>query len=206
MPKLLYINASPRGDVSASVNAARLFIDALPDAIEVEQIDLIDAHLPHLTAEIASAKVKFPSGAALTDEERKQWGVVESLVEQFKAADHYLFGLPMWNFSIPYTFKHYIDMITHPGLLFARDDKGIHGLASGSATVIYSRGGDYSPKDGKPDPYDFQSPYVKAWLALVGLSPVNEVLVQTTMAGPDAAKASVEGATPQLQTIAGNLA
>ncbi len=111
----------------------------------------------------------------------------------------------MWNFSIPYKFKHYIDLITHPGLTFASDADGIRGLASGSATVMYSRGGNYSPKDGQPDPFDFQSPYINAWLGLVGLGPINEVLVQGTMAGPDGVATAVAGATAQLQSLAGAL-
>lgn len=203
MTKLLYLNASPRGDDAASTQAAQIFIDALPDAVQCERTDLFDADLPDLTAEIASAKQKFPMGIDLGDAESRQWARVVELVEAFKDADHYLFGLPMWNFSIPYRFKHYIDIITHPGLLFSRDANGIHGLASGSATVIYSRGGDYSPKDGQPDPYDFQSPYVKAWLGLVGLNPVNEVLVQRTMAGPDALQEGLDATRQQLQELAG---
>ena len=202
MTKLLYLNASPRGDDAASTQAAQIFIDALPDDVQCERIDLFDADLPDLTAAVASAKQKFPMGIELSEEESAQWAKIVELVDAFKDADHYLFGLPMWNFTIPYRFKHYIDIVTHPGLLFSRDEKGIHGLASGGATVIYSRGGDYSPKDGQPDPYDFQSPYVKAWLALVGLNPVHEVLVQRTMAGPDALQETLDAARPQLQELA----
>ena len=112
-------------------------------------------------------------------------------------------NVPMWNFSVPYRLKQYIDLITHPGLTFTREADGIRGLASGPATVIYARGGDYSPKDGKPDPFDFQSPYLSAWLGLVGLGPVDEVLVQTTMAGPDALANAVQGVKDQLMSLAG---
>ena len=79
------------------------------------------------------------------------------------------------------------------------------GLVSGGATLIYSRGGDYSPKDGRPDPFDFQSPYLKAWLQLIGLGPVDEVYVQRTMAGPDGVANSVAGATAELEELAGRL-
>ncbi len=93
---------------------------------------------------------------------------ITQLVTQFLAADHYLLAVPMWNFSVPYKLKQYIDLITHPNLTFALGEKGMQGLATGNAVVVYSRGGDYSPKDGKPDAYDFQSPYLAAWLGLVG--------------------------------------
>lgn len=205
MAKLLYLNASPRGEVAASTRAAELFVSALPAHVTVERIDLFDAQLPEFTAELASAKQKFAMGMDLSDEEARQWRVITRIVEQFVSADHYLLGVPMWNFSVPYKLKQYIDLVTHPGLTFTRDEQGIRGLASGNVTIIYSRGGNYSPTDGKPDPYDFQSPYLQAWLGLVGLGPVSEVLVQGTMAGPNAAQDAVADAQAQLELLAQNL-
>ncbi len=202
MSKLIYINASPRGDQSAAVQAGQVFLDALPASVEVQQIDLFDRDLPEVTLEITSAKQKAFINAELTDAESEQWRAIVELVDEFKSADSYLFAMPMWNFTVPYRFKQYIDLITHPGLTFTRDENGPRGLASGVATVIYSRGGDYAPKDGKPDPFDFQSPYFNAWCTLVGLGPVNEVLVQRTMAGPDVVGQAIEAATAQLQELA----
>ena len=200
MSRLLYISASPRGGASASIQAADFFLEALPSEVEVERLDLFAADLPEYTPALASAKQKM--GVGLDDEEAAQWPQVKELVAQFVAADRYLFAIPMWNFSVPYKFKQYIDLVTHPGLTFTRDEQGIRGLASGPATVIYSRGGDYSAKDGQPDPFDFQSPYMNGWFTLVGLGPVEEVLVQRTMAGPDALAAAVDGARERLESLA----
>jgi len=202
MTNLLYVSASPRGDFSAAEAAASVFLESLSDSVNVNKVNLFVRNLPEVTLEITSAKMKFAMGAELTEEESRQWAGVINLVDEFKAADHYLLGVPMWNFSVPYKFKQYVDLLTHPGLTFTRDENGIRGLASGSATVIYSRGGDYSPKDGKPDPFDFQSPYMNAWLGLVGLNPVNEVLVQNTMAGPNGIANAVAAVTEQLQSLA----
>lgn len=205
MTNLLYINASPRGDISAANQAAKIFIDALPDSVKVTNLNLFDAGLPEVTLDITAAKMKFAMGLDLEDEEARQWSAVTALVDQFLAADCYLLTIPMWNFSIPYKLKQYIDLITHPGLTFTSDKNGPRGLASGSATLIYSRGGDYSPKDGKPDPFDFQSPYMNAWASLVGLNPVSEVLVQKTMAGPDALNEALEQQTSELENLAKTL-
>jgi len=205
MTKVLYINASPRGEIAASTQAAQQFVDALSPDIQVQHLNLFDAQLPEFTAELARAKQKYAMGQAMDAAEGSQWQAVLALVEQFVSADHYLFGVPMWNFSVPYKLKQYIDLITHPGLTFTRDAQGMRGLAEGAATVIYARGGNYSPKDGKPDPFDFQSPYLQAWLGLVGINPVEEILVQTTMAGPDAQSQSLEGASPALRAAAQRL-
>lgn len=202
MSEVLFINASPRGDASAAVQAAQIFIDALADSTSVTTLNLFDEDLPEVTPDMINAKFKFAMGVELTAEESTAWQPVINLVDQFKSADAFLLAVPMWNFSVPYKMKQYIDLITHPGLTFAAGENGMQGLASGSATVIYSRGGDYSPKDGKPDPFDFQSPYLTAWLGMVGAGPVADVLVQQTLAGPDAQTSAVEGARQQLEALA----
>lgn len=202
MSRLLYVNASPRGDNAASSQAANVFLDTLSGSVDVTTLNLFDAALPDVTENVVNAKFKFAMGAEMEGAEQKEWNRVMELAQAFVAADHFLFAIPMWNFSVPYPFKQYIDLITHPGVTFARDETGMKGLASGDATVIYSRGGDYSPKNGAPDPYDFQSVYVKAWLGLVGLDPIEEVLVQNTLAGPDAQTTAVESARDRLIALA----
>ena len=47
------------------------------------------------------------------------WAGVRAIVDRFKSADKLLISVPMWNFGIPYALKHYIDVITQPGLTFA---------------------------------------------------------------------------------------
>ena len=202
MSRLLYINASPRGELSASTQAAEVFLAALPGSVEVETINLFEADLPEVTLAVTAAKVKSLMALELTDDEDVLWQAVLSMVDTFKSADHYLMAIPMWNFGVPYKFKQYVDLITHPGLTFTRDENGPKGLASGSATIIFSRGGEYSPKDGVPDPFDHQSTYMNAWTTLVGIGPVNEILVQGTMAGPDAAANAVAGVKGRLQAAA----
>ena len=205
MTQLLHISASPRGQSAASSQAAAVFLDALPSGVEVTTLSLFDDSLPEVTENVVNAKFKFAMGADLSDAEAAEWQVIRQLVEQFVSADHVLLAVPMWNFTIPYRMKQYIDLITHPGLTFRRTDSGAEGLAKGAGTVIYSRGGNYSPKDGRPDPFDYQSPYLGTWLGLVGIHPVEEVLVQNTMAGPDAQDKAVEGARDRLQVLAAGI-
>ena len=130
---------------------------------------------------------------------------ITKLVSQFLEADAYAFTIPMWNFGIPHKLRQYIDLITHLGLTFTYGENGPIGLAHGPDTFIYSRGGDYSPKDGAPDPFGFQSPYMNAWTKLVGLNPVSEVLVQGTMAGPDKLKKTLREQQSQLVSLADSL-
>ena len=61
----------------------------------------------------------------------------------FKSADKYLVSLPMWNFSIPYKLKQYIDLLVHRGLTFSfTPEGGYKGLVTGKPLVaVYARGG-----------------------------------------------------------------
>ena len=43
---------------------------------------------------------------------------------------------------------------------------------------------------------------MQAWCALVGISPVNEILVQGTMSGPDGLQNAVDGARDELVSLA----
>ena len=202
MSVLLYIECSPRRADSFSSQAATIFLGALPKDVTVEHLDLFDAALPEFDAAAAAAKYKVMRGEALSADEESAWSAVVALVERFKAADHYLIAAPMWNFGIPYKLKQYIDLITHPGLTFNPRPDGMEGLAGGDAVVIYSRGGNYGPKDGQPDPYDHQSPYLQAWLGLVGVSPVVEVAVQGTMRPPVGAENHLDPVRDRLEELA----
>ncbi len=202
MSSLLYLESSPRGSESVSSIAAQTYLEALPNSVAVTHLSLFDAELPEFAATMAGAKYKTMFGQTLSEQEQRSWKQVEALVAQFLAADHYLLSVPMWNLGVPYKLKQYIDLITHPGMTFEPAAEGMKGLASGRATIIYSRGGDYSATDSGPDPYDFQSPYLCAWLAMVGIDAIDEVPIQRTMAGPEVLESALAEASTKLTTLA----
>ena len=47
--------------------------------------------------------------------------VIERMVVRLSLADRVLISTPMWNFSIPYKLKQWIDLISQPGLTFRFD-------------------------------------------------------------------------------------
>jgi len=122
MSKLLYLESSPRKDRSASIEVAQSFISTFKDADvnnEVNILDLWNFPLPEFDGVHINAKYKVLHGENPTDEESKAWDEISKIVELFKNTDSYLFSIPMWNFSIPYKLKHFIDVITQPGLTFS---------------------------------------------------------------------------------------
>ena len=102
--------------------------------------------------------------------------------DTFNDADHYLFSVPMWNFNIPYKLKHYIDIVTQPGMSWSYSpDDGYKGLMTEkTATVIYATGDGYSEGTGF-ESFDLQKPYVNLWLTFLGFKKIDKVIIDRTL-------------------------
>ena len=123
-----------------------------------------------------AAKYAGLRGTALTPAQKSAWRRIEELAAPFHAADKLLFGIPLWNFGIPYKLKHLIDVISQKDVLFTFDGTGFAGKLTGKkAAVVYARGLDYaSPGSFTPArEYDLQRPYVEMWLKFVGVTDVH---------------------------------
>ena len=188
MSKLLYIESSPRKENSSSTEVAHTFIEAFKQADasnEVETLDLWAMELPEIDGDRIAAKYSLLHGQMPEGDEANGWNEIIKVAEQFKAADCYLFSVPMWNFSIPYKLKHYIDVITQPGLTFSfSPDTGYQGMVTGKpVTVVYASGGDYSAAETSS--MDFQRSYMQMLLGFIGFEEINGVVVEPTLMGPE---------------------
>lgn len=173
--KLLHIIATPRGSESSTLKVTEAFFDGLeknnPDC-KVDTLDVTKEKLPPMTIKAVSGKYVLLSGKDLSEDLRLAWGDIIKHIERFVSADGYLVSSPMWNFSIPYYLKHYIDVIVQPGYLFKYTEKGPEGLVKNKKmVVITSRGGDYGP-DSPFHSYDFQEPYLKAIFGFSGITDI----------------------------------
>ncbi len=198
MPRILYIECSPRKERSRSIQVARAFIEAYelknPDHT-IDKLDLWQTELPRFDNEIINTKYAIFHGEEPTAEQAAAWEAVEDIIEDFKSADKYLFSLPMWNFSIPYILKHYIDIITQPGYTFVPTESGYKGLLPCKPVVcIYARGGAYAPHTGAKG-FDFQSRYLEHVLKFIGLKDVQHIFIEPTLGGsPEDQKAVMDKA------------
>jgi len=184
LSKLLYLESSPRKDRSASIEVAQSFIGAFQDADaknEVDTLDLWDFQLPEFDGDRINAKYKVLHEENPTNEEAKAWDEISKIVTLFKDADSYLFSIPMWNFSIPYKLKHFIDVIIQPGLTFNfSPETGYQGLVTGKpVTVIYARGGEYSSTETIA--MDFQKTYMEMILGFIGFQDIKTIMVEPTL-------------------------
>ncbi len=187
MSTVMYIKASPMGELSYSTAVADAFIEAYvkshPDD-EIKRLDIFERRLPAVDFATASAKYKIKHGKEHSESERRIWGEVVSLIDEFKSADKYVIATPMWNFSIPYRLKQYIDIIVQPGHTFTvTADGNYEGLVQGRPVfVAYARGGEY-PAGSAGEAFDLQKRYLELVLGFMGLTEIRSVVIEPTLAG-----------------------
>jgi FMN-dependent NADH-azoreductase len=188
MTALLHISASPRGEASESLAIARTFLDAYrtthPDAA-VNHWDLWDGALPDFAVG-ARAKMTVFGGGVPVGEEGEAWAAARRAFDRFAAADRLLFGVPMWNGSVPYVLKQFIDVVSQPGWVFGVDaETGYQHLLADSGTrvaVVYTSAV-WGPPLGPAFGTDFQSTYFADWLRWTGLDDITEIRFHPTLTG-----------------------
>jgi FMN-dependent NADH-azoreductase len=170
MPHLLHIDSSIQGERSVSRRltgrAAERWRAAHPGGT-VTYRDLGAHPLPHLDAEAGLARNVPPEQQ--TDAQAASWRLSQELVDEIRAADTILLGLPLYNFGPPSTVKAWVDHLIAPGL--SMDPATGEGLLGGrDLLVLASRGGGYAagtPREG----WDHAEPWLPHGLSLTGLQP-----------------------------------
>ena len=183
--RINYIECSPRGERSHSTKIAQAYIEQakknIPD-LELNHINPWSLNLPEFDGDMLNAKYSVISGTDPSADEVSAWSNVKNIFDEFNNADHYLFSVPMWNFNIPYKLKHYIDIITQPGMSWSyTPDDGYRGLMTEkTATIIYATGDGYGEGTGF-ESFDMQKPYVNLWLTFLGFKKIEKVVVDRTL-------------------------
>jgi FMN-dependent NADH-azoreductase len=187
MSRLLHIEASPRGDRSRSSQlAARLIanLKSVDPELGVDHLNLWREELPAFDGDLIAAKYARLAGDDFTPQQADAWSEVGAMVGRLDAADRLVISTPLWNFSIPYRLKHWIDLVTQPGLSFSFDPE--HGyrplLRRRPVDVILTSAGDYRPGPGRGRP-EFATSYLREALGFIGLRDVRFIPVGPTVGG-----------------------
>lgn len=193
MPKLLHMIGSPRAD-SESAAGGRLFVERFrerhPDW-EIDEHDLWKEPLPEFAGAILDAKYARVDGRGFTGSERDAFAVAERMAMRFALADRVVISTPMWNFSIPYRLKQWIDIISQPGLTFRFDPaQGYLPLLKDRPTlVILASGSDFVTGMNRGR-IDMATPYLREALRFIGISDVRFIPIGPTTGPPGAISAA----------------
>lgn len=207
MSTVLYIKGSPRTGRSHSLAVAEAFLESYQAANPgdtVDTLDLFAADLPPFDGLLVNAKYNILHGKPHPPEEAVAWWRVEEIIGRFKAADKYVLATPMWNFTIPYRLKQYLDIIVQPTYTFTYSPQaGYQGLVTGKPIFLaYARGGEYPP-GSSAEAFDFQTNYLEFILGFIGFTDLRRVIVEPTLeGGPETAQARRQAAIAQAREMA----
>jgi len=205
MSKVLYVEASPRKTRSRSIEVAKYFLELYKTknpADMIKTVDLWKEKLPEFDESSVLARYKILGKKDYTKEEEKSWKNITEYIEDFKSYDKYIISSSMWNFSIPYKLKNWIDVIWQPSYTFTySQDKGYEGLVKDKPVVlILARGGEY-PAGTEAENIDFQKRYLEFVLGFIGFKNIKTITIEPTLAGEEIAVQKVKEAKTKADII-----
>ncbi|XP_028395142.1 uncharacterized protein LOC114519241 [Dendronephthya gigantea] len=179
--KVLYLNSSGSDNRSYTGQTAREFLakytQIYPEHL-IEEINLWDENLLSFGLSHVESKMRIASGQNLPEDKLKLL-VVKEMTSQLLAANKVIISCPMWNYSIPYVLKQYIDCVVQSDLTFYDTANGPEGLVTGRPLLlITSSSSDFSNEPMKS--LDFQVPYLKAIFGFIGFRDFYHIYIGNT--------------------------
>lgn len=207
MKRLLHIIATPREEESRTLQVSESFLEAFKESHSgwvIDELNLSKENLPSLSQKSVSGKYVLMSGKDLYGSLKETWAEILQHIERFKTADLILISTPMWNFSIPYMLKQYIDLIVQPRQLFQYQKDGtVEGLVKGKKMIIItSRGGQYGNDMEK---MDHQEPYLRTIFGFVGIDDITFIKVEPMDMGLELRKQKIEEAQKKAKELGLNV-
>lgn len=150
--------------------------------------DLAREPVPHIDAERFGAFIAKPGERTSAQEAIAAHS--DALIDEIRNADVIVLGLPMYNFGLPSTLKAYFDHIARAGITFRYTERGPIGLLTGKKVYVFAaRGGLYAGTTR-----DSQTPYVRDFLAFLGMSDVEFVYAEGLAISESAKQQALEEA------------
>ena len=194
-PTILHIDASSRHEGSLLRKLSRQVVDKLLGANTQARLltrDLAATNLPFVDEAWVGANFTPPEDR--TPAQQTTLTLSDKLVEELRAADTIVIGVPVYNFAIPAALKAYIDQIARARVTFRYTENGPVGLLTGKrAIVVMVSGGTSLGADT-----DFASGYLRHILGFIGITDVAVVDGTGTMIDADAAASRASSAIENL--------
>jgi FMN-dependent NADH-azoreductase len=196
MTHILHIDSSPRSERSISRLLTKEFITAWKQAYPSDTVtyrDLGRHFIPPIDeAWVAAA---FSRSKELSPQLEAALKISDELIDELLAANLCVFGVPMYNYSIPANFKAYIDQIVRVKRTFTIGQDGYKGLVKDKKIlVVTTRGGTYSNS-----PLDFQEPYLKAIFELIGITDITFIHAENLSMGYEERQQSIVAVSDAIQ-------
>jgi FMN-dependent NADH-azoreductase len=130
--------------------------------------DLNASDLPLITAEWIGA-VRSPDDSR-TPAQREVLVLSDTLIAELEAADEYVIGVPMHNFTVASAFRLWVDQIARAGKTFSYANGTPVGLLTGKkATFLIASGSEYGAGSAMAS-FNFVEPYLRTIFGFLGVT------------------------------------
>lgn len=200
---ILQINSSARafanGQGSQSTRLANELVETLRAGDADATVTLRDLGAnPHPALDEATLGALFTPADARTPGQHARVALDQALIDEVKAADVIVIGVPMINFGISSQLKNWIDAIAKAGITFKYTATGPVGLIEGKKVyAVLTRGGVY-----RDQPHDTQVPYLRQTLGFLGIKDIEFIYAEGLNMGPEAADKGIASAREHIARIA----
>lgn len=197
MKNVLRITTSILGEGSISSKLMDELLAGLGDRepLQVVERNFTDEPIPHLDASWLGAI--STAEAERSAEQQEKAALSDRLIDELRAADTLLIGLPMYNFSVPSMLKAWVDHIARAGVTFKYTDSGAVGLLQDKRVYLVTAMGGIHEAGAT----DFLRPYMKQIMAFIGLSDVHFITADGLNMGPERREQGLARASKQIVDI-----
>ena len=204
--RVFHIDCSVRKNESISRQLSGFFVEQLKNKKPTLSLDYLDltTDAPEHVSDLF-IQGNYCQAELRTEEMINELAESDKLINRLHAADVYVIGMPMYNFSIPSNFKAFIDNVVRTGRTFKLQETGFQGLLMNKKVfVINTRGVDFSHE--MIQPMDQLIPYLKTIFHFIGLDDAQFINVFPVKFGPPEMRTrAVDNAKFEITTLVNQL-
>lgn len=192
--KLLHLSFSPRKD-SISSKIAEKFItewinknpntELLHHALGIEELKGPNDNW---------IKANMTPESTRSDEQKQILAFSDQMIEELVNATHIVISTPMFNFTVPWSLKSYIDLILRVNKTFSFDpEKGPGPLLDTNKKLLVIYSSAFSYEKGTPmESFNQLVPYLECVFGFMGIHQITSINIDNQWAPSDIAQASQE--------------
>lgn len=177
---ILRIDSSSTGPNSATRALTDQLVEKLTRPEDAVIVRDLEPGVPHLDGHIVTNMAASPEERSA--ESAAALALADQMIAELQDADVVVIGAPMYNFSIPSNLKAWADLVSQVGRTFAYTEQGPKGLVADRPTYIVAASG------GMPidSPGDFGTPWLRGFLAFLGITSVEVIAADGMAIDPEA--------------------
>ena len=181
MNNILHIDASGRKTASVSRQLSNEIVKKISSDEDTVTYRDVSQGLPFVDELMIGAY--FTQSTERSEQQHQAIALSDSIVEELKAADTVVIGVPIYNFSMPASFKTWSDLAARVGETFKYTENGPVGLLEGKKAYIAAASGGTAIGSE----IDFLTPWLRHFLGFFGIHDVEIIQAEALNRNADEA-------------------